>query len=71
MLYIGIMCAEFLKDNHFGASQDNAKNLQKMTKLSNAPKVKKYSKICKNHSIDLCFQLYLFILKTKKSVFSE
>jgi hypothetical protein len=65
------MCAEFLKDNHFGASQDNAQNLQKMPKLIKATKVKKYSKICQNHSIDLCFQLYLFMLKAKKSVFSD
>jgi hypothetical protein len=38
------MCFEFLEFELFVASQENDKNILKMTKLTKAPKVKKYFK---------------------------
>ena len=52
------------------------KSQKKMPKFIKASKAKTYSKIYKNHNIDLCFQLemspiFLYILKAKKWIFSE
>ena len=51
------------------ASQENAKNLQKMPEFTKAPKVKKCPKLCKNYNIDLCFQLRLIFFHVIRGYF--